>query len=113
MLLFLMATTAAVADPMLLFLMATSQGSTDVQIDLRHLTDPAPLQDQSFGKLTQGNDIQAEHGKIIYEKKKRTHTTRQATKTEPLLFAADVFVAVLGAIPSDDWCRTWRLEGRS
>jgi hypothetical protein len=52
-----------------LFLMAASQGSTDAQIadalrqGLPHLTDPASLQDQSFGKQTQGIGVQAEQGK--------------------------------------------------
>jgi hypothetical protein len=39
--------------------------------------------------------------------KKQTRTTRQPTQTQPLLLAADAFAAALGAIPSEDWCRTW------
>ncbi len=40
--------------------------------------------------------------------KKRTHTTRKATQTQPLLLAADApFAAALEAIPAEDWCRTW------
>jgi len=86
-----------------LFLMAARQGATDSQIDalrlgLPHLTDPASLQDQSFGKQPQGIGIQAEQGK------KRT---AQATQTLPLLLAADAFAAALEAIPAEDWCRTW------
>jgi len=39
---------------------------------------------------------------------KHTHTTRQATQTQPLLLAADApFDAALEAIPAEDWCRTW------
>ena len=73
---------------------------------LPHLTDPASLQDQSFGKQPQGIGIHAQQGKKDYEKKKRTRTTRQATQTQPWQFA-DAFVAALGAVPAEDWCRTW------
>jgi hypothetical protein len=96
-----------------LFLMAASQGATDAQIadalrqGLPHLTDPASLQDQSFGKQPQGIGIHAEQGKTDYEQSKRTRTTRQATQTQPLLLAADAFAAALGAVPAEDWCRTW------
>ena len=38
---------------------------------------------------------------------KRTHTTRQVTQTQPLLLAADAFLAALGAVPAEDWCRNW------
>ena len=38
---------------------------------------------------------------------KRTRTTRQATQTQPALLAADAFAAALGALPADDWSRTW------
>jgi hypothetical protein len=41
------------------------------------------------------------------EQKKRTRTTRQATQTQPLLLSADAFVAALGAVLAEDWCRTW------
>jgi hypothetical protein len=97
-----------------LFLMAASQGATDAQIadalrqGLPHLTEPASLQDQSFGKQPQGIGIQAEQGKTDYEQKKKTRTTSQATQTQPLLPAADApFAAALEAIPAEDWCRTW------
>jgi hypothetical protein len=97
-----------------LFLMAASQGATDAQIadalrqGLPHLTDPAPLHDQSFGKQPQGIGVQAEQGKKYYEQKKRTRTTSQATQTQPLLLAADApFAAALEAIPAEDWSRTW------
>jgi hypothetical protein len=96
-----------------LFLMAASQGATDAQIadalrqGLPHLTDPASLQDQSFGKQPQGIGVQAEQGKKGYEQKKRTCTTSQATQTQPLLLAADAFAAALEAIPAEDWSRTW------
>jgi hypothetical protein len=32
---------------------------------------------------------------------------RQATQTQPLLLAADAFVADLEAVPAEDWCMTW------
>jgi hypothetical protein len=91
-----------------LFLMAASQGATDAQIadalrqGLPHLTDPASLQDQSFGKQPQGIGIQAEQGKKDYAQKKRTRTTSQATQTQPLLLAADAFAAALEAIPAEE-----------
>jgi hypothetical protein len=96
-----------------LFFMAASQGATDEQIadalrqGLPHLTDPASLQDQIFGKQPQGIGIQAEQGKKDYEQQKRTRTTSQATQTRPLLLAADAFAAALEAISAEDWCRTW------
>jgi hypothetical protein len=95
-------------------LLAAREGATDAQIadslqqGLPHLTDPASLQDQSFGKQPQGIGIQAEQGKEYFEQKKRTRTTSQATQTQPLLLAADnPFAAALEAIPAEDWCRTW------
>jgi Ran GTPase-activating protein (RanGAP) involved in mRNA processing and transport len=40
-----------------------------------------------------------------------THTpmlyTRHATQTQPASLSADAFAMALGAIPQDDWCRTW------
>ena len=97
------------ADPLL----AAREGATDAQIahalrqGLPHLTDPASLQDSRDGKQPQGIGIHAESGKKDYEQKKRTRTTRQATQTQPLLLAADAFAAALGAVPAEDWCRTW------
>ena len=39
---------------------------------------------------------------------KRTHSTRQATGTQPALLSADSpFPAALEAIPVEDWGRTW------
>jgi hypothetical protein len=96
-----------------LFLMAASQGATDAQIayalrqGLPHLTDPSSVDDQSFGQQPQGIGIHTEQGKKDYEQKKRTLTTREATQTPPFLLAADAFVAAQGAVPAEDWCRTW------
>ena len=40
--------------------------------------------------------------------KKRPRTTRQATDTQPVLFAADAsLAAALEAVPADDWGRNW------
>jgi hypothetical protein len=95
-----------------LFLMAASQGATDAQISdalrqgVPHLTDPASLQDQSFGKQPQGIGMQAEQGKNDYGKKKWMRTS-QTTQTQPLLLAADALAAALEAIPAENWCRTW------
>ena len=37
-----------------------------------------------------------------------THTTRQATHTQPAFLAADApFAAALEAIPAEDWCRIY------
>ena len=60
----------------------------------------------SRGKQPHGISMQAEQGKTDYDQRKGTRTTRHTTQTQPLLLAADVFVAALGAIPSDDWYRT-------
>jgi hypothetical protein len=60
--------------------MAASQGARDEQIanalrqGLPHHTNPASLEDQSFGKQPQGIGIQAEQVKKDYEQKKRTRT---------------------------------------
>jgi hypothetical protein len=95
-----------------LFLMAVGEGATDAQIvhalrqGLPHLTDPASLQDRRAGKQPMGTGT-TEKGKQPAVQKKRTRTTRQAPTTRPALLAADLFVAVLGAIPDDDWSRTW------
>jgi Ran GTPase-activating protein (RanGAP) involved in mRNA processing and transport len=34
-------------------------------------------------------------------------STSQSTQTQPLLLPAGAFAAALGAIPAEDWCRTW------
>ena len=47
-----------------------------------------------------------------YEQKKGTHTTRVTTQTQPLVLVADAFAAALGAVPTEDWCRTWA-DGRT
>ena len=55
-----------------------------------------------------GGKGETEKGKQPAAQKKRARTTtRQATETQPLLLAADAFVAALGAVPAEDCCRTW------
>ncbi len=64
--------------------------------------DTAAAENEAGGKGEKN-----EKGKQPAAQKKRTRTTRQATQTQPLLLAADAFVAALGAVPAEDWCRTW------
>ena len=64
------------------------------------------LKEMSAAKQAGGKG-ETEKGKQPAEQKKRTRTTRQATQTQPSLLAADAFVAALGAVPAEDWCRTW------
>jgi hypothetical protein len=64
------------------------------------------LKEMSAAKQAGGKG-ETEKGKQSAAQKKRTRTTRQATQTQPLLLAADAFVAALGAVPAEDWCRTW------
>ncbi len=94
-----------------LLLMAVMEGATDAQIaialrqGLPHLADPASLQDRRAGKEPEGTGT-TENGKQPAAQKQRTRTTSQAPTTQPGLLAAD-FAAALGALPPDDWCRTW------
>ena len=95
-----------------LFLMAVRQGATDAQIadalrqGLPHLTDPASLQDNRAGKKPEGAGT-TEKGKQPAAQKMSTLTISQAMQTRPALIAADSFAAALGALPPDDWSRTW------
>jgi Ran GTPase-activating protein (RanGAP) involved in mRNA processing and transport len=55
-----------------------------------------------------GGKGETEKDKQPAAREKRTHTTSQATQTQPLLLAADApFAAALEAIPAEDWGRTW------
>jgi hypothetical protein len=95
-----------------LFLMAVMQGATDAQIadalrqGLPHLTDPASFQDNRAGKEPEGAGT-TEEGKQPDAQKMSTLTISQAPTTRPALLAADSFAAALGALPPDDWSRTW------
>ena len=64
------------------------------------------LKEMSAAKQAGGKG-ETEKGKQPAAQKKRTRTTRQATQTQPLLLAADAFAAALGAVPAEDWFRTW------
>ena len=93
--------------------METSLGTTNAQISdalwqgLPHPTDLVSLQDQNFGKQSQGIVIQTQDKKD-HDQKYNKCTTRQATQTQPVLLSVDTpFVAVLGTVPTEDWCRTW------
>jgi hypothetical protein len=94
------------------FLMTVSEGATDAQIEdalwqgLKHRTDPASLQESLAGKEPEGTDT-TEKGKQSAVQKKRTHDTSQAPTTQPASLSADALAAALGALPADDWFRTW------
>ena len=93
-------------------MMAVRHGATDAQIadalrqGLPHLRDPASLPDSRAGKEPEGNAT-TEKGKQPAAQKKRTRTTSQAPSSQPALLAVYSFAAALGAIPPDDWSRTW------
>jgi hypothetical protein len=96
-----------------LFLLAVREGATDAQIahalrqGLPHLTDPASLQDRrAAGKEPEGTGT-SEKGEQPAAQTKRTRTTSQAPTTQTALLATDGFAAALGALPPDDWSRTW------
>jgi hypothetical protein len=78
-------------------------GVTDAQIadalgqNLPHLSDPVSLQDRRVCNQCEGTGITEKDNQPLVQKK-RTHTTSQAMKTQPLLFTTDVFVATLGSI---------------
>ena len=55
-----------------------------------------------------GGKGEIEKGKQHVAQKKRVCTMpRPAIQKQPLLLAADAFVAALGSVPAEDWCRTW------
>jgi hypothetical protein len=58
------------------------------------------------GKEPEGTGT-SEKGEQPAAQTKSTHTTSQAPTTQPALLAADYFAAALGALPPDDWSRTW------
>jgi Ran GTPase-activating protein (RanGAP) involved in mRNA processing and transport len=99
-------------EAMRLFLMAVREGATDAQIahalrqGLPHLTDPASRQDRRAGKEPEGTGT-SEKGEQRAAQTERTRTTSQTPTTQPALLAADGFAAALGALPPDDWSRTW------
>jgi hypothetical protein len=82
-------------------LLAAREGVTDAQIDALRQGLP-----HLGGKQSEGTGT-TEEGKLAAAQKKRARSTGQATQTQPLLLAADTFVAALAAVPTEDWCRTW------
>ena len=55
-----------------------------------------------------GGKGETEKGKQPAAQKKRARTKpRHSPQTQPLLLADGAFVAALGAVPNEDWCRTW------
>ena len=64
------------------------------------------LKEMSAAKQAGGKG-ETEKGKQSAAQKRRTRTTSQAPTTQPASLASDAFAAALGAIPLDDWCRTW------
>jgi hypothetical protein len=95
--------------------MAVREGGTDAQIahalrqGLPHLTDPASLHDRHAGKESEGAGT-SEKGEQPAAQMKRTRTTSPAPTTQPALLATDYFAAALGALPPDDWSRTWAAD---
>ncbi len=60
-------------------------------------------------KQLEGTATPEREGKQANEQQS-TRTTNQATTTQPSFLAVDAFAAALGAIPADDWCRTWAAD---
>jgi hypothetical protein len=73
---------------------------------LPHLTDPASLQDRRAGEQPEGTGT-TEKVKQPAALTKSTRLTSQSWTTQTALLAADGFAAALGALPPDDWSRTW------
>ena len=67
---------------------------------------PASHRSRRAGKQPEGT-CTTEKGRRPAVQTNRTRTTIQAPTTQPALLAADAFVAALGALPADDWSRTW------
>ena len=79
--------------------------SKDLRQGLPHLTDTCYM----ASKQLEWTATPEREGKQAYEQQ-RTRTTNQATTTQPSFLTADAFAAVLGAVPADDWCRTWAAD---
>ena len=99
----------------LLFAMAARHGATDSQIadalrhGLPHLSDPDYLQDTSAGQ--QSEEKKDKHkGKHVAHQGKKKRKTVQAARLQLPWLAADAFAAALGAIPANDWWRTWAAD---
>jgi hypothetical protein len=85
----------------------TAAAESEVQSSGQTHRKSMRLKEMSGAKQAGGTG-ETEKDKQPGAQKKRTRTTRQSTQTQPLLLAADTpFAAALGAIPAEDWCRTW------
>ncbi len=99
----------------LLFAMAARRGATDSQIadalrqGLPHLSDPDCLQDTSAGKQSE-EKTDKDKGKHAAHQGKERRKTVQAAQPQPPWLDADAFAAALGAIPANDWWRTWEAD---
>ena len=118
----------------LLFAMAARHGATDSQIahalrqGLPHLSDPDYFQDTSAGQQSE-EKTDKDKGKHAAHKGKKKRKTVQAAQPQlpwlafaaalqlpadafaaQLQLPADAFAAALGAIPANDWWRTWAAD---
>jgi Ran GTPase-activating protein (RanGAP) involved in mRNA processing and transport len=96
----------------LLFAMAARHGATDSQIahalrqGLPHLSDPDYFQDTSAGQQSE-EEKDKDEGKHAAQQGKKKRRTVHAAQPQPRRLAADAFATALGAIPANDWWRTW------
>ena len=74
--------------------------------DLPHLCDPDYLQDTSAGQQSEEKTDKDKVKHAEHQGKKKRKTVQAAQLQLPWL-AADAFAAALGAIPANDWWRTW------
>ncbi len=99
----------------LLSAMAARHGATDSQIadalrqGLPHLSDPDYLQDTSAGQQSE-EKTEKDKGKHAEHQGKKRRKTVQAAQLQLPWLAADAFAAALGAIPANDWWRTWAAD---
>ena len=99
----------------LLFAMAARRGATDSQVadalrqGLPHLCDPDYLQDTSAGQQSE-EKTDKDKGKRGARQGKKKRKTVQAAQPQLPWLAADAFAAALGAIPANDWWRTWAAD---
>ena len=99
----------------LLFAMAARRGATDSQIadalrqGLPHLSGPDYLQDTSAGQQLE-EKTDKDKGKQGAHRGQKKRKTDQAAKPQLPWLAADAFAAAVGAIPANDWWRTWAAD---
>jgi hypothetical protein len=71
-----------------------------------HFSDPDYLQDTSAGQQSEEKTDKDKVKHAEHQGKKKRKTVQAAQLQLPWL-AADAFAAALGAIPANDWWRTW------